>query len=291
MRYRKITPYLFLLPMIVGLFVFRLGPIAAAVFASFTNWNVATAPVFIGLGNFRELFASQYFWLVLRNTVVFILIFTPGVMILAFIMAVLVNQKLKGIAFFRGLFFMPYVTTMVAIAMAFNWIFATRFGVLNSILTRWFNVSNPPAWLSSPTYALIAIAIVAIWKYSGFLMMIFLAGLQSIPADLYEADEIDGANRLQQIIQITLPLLSPVTFFAFIITVIDAFRTFDVTYAMTGGGPNFASTTLAYYVYQNAFIYQRMGYASAISMILLILVAAATFVSFKLKDRLVTYAL
>ncbi|NLG73649.1 MAG: sugar ABC transporter permease [Chloroflexi bacterium] len=291
MRYRKITPYLFLLPMIVGLFVFRLGPIAAAVFASFTNWNVATAPVFIGLGNFRELFASQYFWLVLRNTVVFILIFTPGVMILAFIMAVLVNQKLKGIAFFRGLFFMPYVTTMVAIAMAFNWIFATRFGVLNSILTRWFNVSNPPAWLSSPTYALIAIAIVAIWKYSGFLMMIFLAGLQSIPADLYEAAEIDGANRLQQIIQITLPLLSPVTFFAFIITVIDAFRTFDVTYAMTGGGPNFASTTLAYYVYQNAFIYQRMGYASAISMILLILVAAATFVSFKLKDRLVTYAL
>jgi len=145
--------------------------------------------------------------------------------------------------------------------------------------------------LSSPTYALIAIAIVAIWKYSGFLMMIFLAGLQSIPADLYEAAEIDGANRLQQIIQITLPLLSPVTFFAFIITVIDAFRTFDVTYAMTGGGPNFASTTLAYYVYQNAFIYQRMGYASAISMILLILVAAATFVSFKLKDRLVTYAL
>lgn len=291
MRYRKFTPYLFLLPMLIGLLVFRLGPIVAAVLASFTKWNIATAPDFIGLQNYQELIHSDIFWLVVKNTLVFTLVFAPGVMLIAFGMAVLVNQKLKGIAFFRGLFFMPYITTMVAVAMAWNWIFATRFGILNNMLTHWFNVSNPPAWLSSSTWSLIAIAIVSIWKYSGFLMLIFLAGLQGIPANLYEAAEMDGASRMQQIRHITIPLLSPVTFFAFIITVIDAFKTFDVTYAMTGGGPNFASATLAYYIYQNGFTYQRMGYASAISMLLLVLVGATTLVSFKLKKRIVSYSL
>ena len=206
-------------------------------------------------------------------------------------MAMMVNQKLKGISFFRGLYFMPYITAMVAVAMVWNWIFATRFGILNYVLVKFLNVSSPPAWLADKTWALVAIAIVAIWKAAGFQMMIFLAGLQSIPRSLYEAANIDGATKWQQFLRITVPLLSPVTFFVFVITVIDAFKTFDVTFAMTGGGPNYGSTTLAYFIYQNAFIYQRMGYASSLALFLLVFVGLTTWFSFKVRDRWVEYAL
>jgi ABC-type sugar transport system permease subunit len=277
--------------MLIGLFVFRLGPVAVAIGASFTRWNIQTPPEFLGLANYSEAVNSEIFWLVSKNTLLFTIIFVPGVMILALLMAMMVNQKLKGIAFFRGLYYMPYITAMVAVAMVWNWIFATRFGILNYALVRFFHVSSPPAWLADKTWALVAIAIVAIWKTAGFQMMIFLAGLQGIPRSLYEAANIDGASKWQQFIKITIPLLSPVTFFVFIITVIDAFKTFDVTFAMTGGGPNYGSTTLAYFIYQNAFVYQRMGYAAALALFLLIFVGVTTWFSFRIKDRWVEYAL
>lgn len=291
MKHGKITPYLFILPMIVGLFVFRLGPVAVAIGASFTRWNIQTLPEFLGLANYAEAIDSEIFWMVSKNTLVFTAVFVPGVMILALLMAMMVNQKLMGIAFFRGLYFMPYITAMVAVAMVWNWIFATRFGILNYALTNFLNVASPPAWLAEKTWALIALAIVAIWKAAGFQMMIFLAGLQGIPKSLYEAAKIDGASKLQQFLRITVPLLSPVTFFVFIITVIDAFKTFDVTFAMTGGGPNYASTTLAYFIYQNAFVYQRMGYAAALALYLLVFVGITTMISFKVKERLISYDL
>ena len=291
MRHGKLTPYIFLLPTILGLVVFRFGPVAVAVVASFTRWNIQTSPKFLGFGNYQEAIGSDIFWMVATNTVVFALIFVPGVMIFSLLMATMVNQKLPGIAFFRGLYFLPYITAMVAVAMGWNWIFATRFGILNHVLRTVFDISNPPAWLGDKNWALPAMAIVAIWKSAGFQMLIFLAGLQGIPGSLYEAASIDGAGKRDQFFKITLPLLSPVAFFVFIITLIDAFKTFDVTYAMTQGGPNNASTTLAYFIYQNAFTYSRMGYAAALAMLLLILVVATTLVSFKLKDRLVEYAL
>ena len=291
MKYSKITPYLFVLPMIVGLIVFRLGPVVAAILASFTRWNIQTPPIFLGLRNYSEAISSEIFWLVFKNTVLFALFFVPGVMVVSLLMALMVNQKLRGIAFFRGLYFMPYITAMVAVAMVWNWIFATRFGVLNFVLTSIFQISDPPAWLADRTWALPALAIVAIWKQVGFQMLIFLAGLQGIPHSLYEAAAIDGASRRDQFFKITLPLLSPITFFVFVITVIDAFKTFEVTYAMTGGGPNNASTTLAFYIYQNAFIFGRMGFASTLALFLLLFVGLTTLLSFKLKDRLVEYAL
>ncbi|MDJ0752634.1 MAG: sugar ABC transporter permease [Ardenticatenaceae bacterium] len=291
MRHGKITPYLFILPTIIGVFVFRLGPTAVAAYASFTRWNVRTPPEFLALGNYIELINNETFWLVFRNTLLFTAIFVPGVMIISLLMAMMVNQKLPGIAFFRGLYFLPYITAMVAVAMVWRWIFATRFGVLNYVLTNFFMVADPPAWLADKTWALPSLAIVAIWKQVGFQMLIFLAGLQGIPATLYEAAAIDGASKTKQFFNITLPLLSPITFFIFIITVIDAFKTFEVTFAMTGGGPNNASTTLAFYIYQNAFTFGRMGYASALAMFLMLIVGAATFISFRLKDRLVDYAL
>jgi multiple sugar transport system permease protein len=290
MKYGKLTPYLFVLPTILGLIVFRLGPVAVAIGASFTRWNVQTPPKFLGLNNFVELISSETFWLIFKNTILFTVIFVPGVMIVSLLMAVMVNQKLRGIAFFRGLFFMPYITAMVAVAMVWNWIFATRFGVLNYVLINFFYISDPPAWLADRTWALPALAIVAIWKQVGFQMLIFLAGLQSIPRSLYDAAAIDGANRQQQFFKITLPLLSPITFFVFIITVIEAFKTFEVTFAMTEGGPNNASSTLAFYIYQNAFIFGRMGFASALALFLLLFVGLTTVLSFKLKGRMVEYA-
>jgi multiple sugar transport system permease protein len=195
MKYGKLTPYLFVLPTIVGLIVFRLGPVAVAIGASFTRWNIQTPPKFLGLNNFVELVSSETFWLIFKNTILFTVIFVPGVMIVSLLMAVMVNQKLRGIAFFRGLYFMPYITAMVAVAMVWNWIFATRFGVLNYVLINFFYISDPPAWLADKTWALPALAIVAIWKQVGFQMLIFLAGLQSIPGSLYDAAAIDGAKR------------------------------------------------------------------------------------------------
>ncbi len=291
MKHGKLTPYLFLLPTIVGLIIFRLGPTAVALYASFTRWNVRTPPEPLGLSNYTELMASDTFWLVFRNTVVFTLLFVPGVMVISLLMALMVNQRLRGIAFFRGLYFMPYITAMVAVAMVWRWIFATRFGVLNYVLVTFFNVADPPAWLADKFWVLPALAIVAIWKQVGFQMLIFLAGLQGIPASLYEASAMDGANKRQQFFKITLPLLSPITFFVLVITIIEAFKTFEVTYTMTGGGPNNASTTLAYFIYQNAFTFGRMGYASALAVILMIVVGFTTFVSFRLKDRMVEYAI
>ncbi len=286
MTNKRITPYLFIAPMISGLLIFRIGPIIAAFIMSFTRWNVRTAPTFIGINNYVEAFTTdQFFWQVLRNTLVFAVIYVPGVLVIAMLMALLINQKLRGIAFFRGLYFLPYITSMVAVAMVWNWIFSTRFGLLNYMLRSVFGVADPPRWLADPEYALLVLIIVTIWKTSGFQMMILLAGLQGIPASIYEAARMDGASRWQMFWRITLPLLSPVLFFVLIISIIEAFRTFEVTYSMTGGGPLAASTTLAYYVYQNAFVYNRMGYASSLAYVLMLLAGTITILNFSVRRR------
>jgi len=285
MRHSKITPYLFVAPTVLGLLLFRLGPTLAAFFISFTDWNIRTAPRFIGLGNYQELLNSASFWLVLRNTLVFALVYVPGVMVIALALSLLVNQKLRGISFFRGLYFLPYVTSMVAVAMVWNWIFSTRFGILNSMLRSVFGVTNPPAWLADSQTALMVLIIVTIWKTCGFQMMIFLAGLQNIPKHLYEAARIDGANNWTILWRITLPLLTPVIFFVLITSLLEAFATFEVTYAMTGGGPLFASTTLPFFVYINAFEFNRMGFASAAGYILLLVVGAITAFNFAVRRR------
>ena len=177
---------------------------------------------------------------------------------------------------------MPYITSMVAVAMVWNWIFSTRFGILNNFLNSVFGMSNI-AWLRE--YPLMVLIIVTIWKTSGFQMMIYLAGLQGIPSYLYEAARIDGANRRQQFWYITLPLLTPITFFVLIFSIIGAFRTFEVTFAMTGGGPLHQSTTLAYYIYQNAFEFNRMGFASSAAYVLMLIVGIITILNFYGRRR------
>ena len=285
MRYAKITPYLFILPMLIGLLVFRLGPIAASFGISFTSWNVLSPPRWIGLENYRQLLASPIFWEVARNTLLFAAIFVPLVMVLGLSLALLVNQKLRGSTFFRGVFFMPYITSIVAVALAWKWILATRFGLLNNALIDLFGVRSPPSWLGDPSIALFSVAFVLAWQSAGFQMLLFLAGLQNIDESLKEAARIDGASNLQILRHITLPLLSPITFFVLIISLIASSQTFEVTYALTGGGPQRASTTLAFYIYQNAFVHFQMGYASALAYMLLLFVGGLTAVNFIARRR------
>lgn len=289
MRHSKVTPYLFILPMIVGLLVFRLLPIGASFGISFTSWNVFSPPRWIGLENYRTLLASPIFWEVARNTVVFALVFVPLVMGLGLSLALLVNQKLRGSTFFRGVFFMPYITSIVAVALAWKWILSTRFGLLNNALIDWFGVRSPPSWLGDPSLALFAVAFVLAWQSAGFQMLLFLAGLQNIDESLKEAATIDGATKFQVFRHITLPLLSPITFFVLVISLIASSQTFEVTYALTGGGPQRASTTLAFYIYQNAFVHFQMGFASALAYMLLLFVGTLTLVNFIARRRWVHY--
>ena len=289
MRYSKFTPYLFILPMLIGLLVFRLIPIGASFGISFTSWNIFSPPRWIGLENYRTLLQSPVFWEVARNTVVFALVFVPLVMGLGLSLALLVNQKLRGSTFFRGVFFMPYITSIVAVALAWKWILSTRFGLLNNALIDWFGVRSPPSWLGDPAYALFAVAFVLAWQSAGFQMLLFLAGLQNIDQSLTEAAMIDGATRFQVFRHITLPLLSPITFFVLVISLIASSQTFEVTYALTGGGPQRASTTLAFYIYQNAFVHFQMGFASALAYMLLLFVGGLTLVNFLARRRWVHY--
>jgi ABC-type sugar transport system permease subunit len=285
MRYRKHVPYLFILPMLLGLILFRFGPIIGSFLISFTEWRGTTPPVFIGLGNYAELLASDVFWQVLGNTLRFTVLYVPAVMALGLALALLINQNLKGIAFFRGMYYLPAITSMVAVALVWNWIFTSRYGILNHILRTYLNVSSPPNWLSDPNTVLLVLVIVSVWKSAGFPMMIYLAGLKGIPVHLYEAARIDGANKWQLFRYITLPLLTPVTFFVLIITLFDAFGTFEVTYAITQGGPLYASTTLPYFIYNNAFNFFRYGYSSALAYVLMIIVMIITVINFRVRQR------
>jgi multiple sugar transport system permease protein len=285
MRHNKITPYLFILPMMLGLVLFRFGPFVASFVISFTRWRGARPPEFIGIRNYVELFQSNTFWEIFGNTFIFAALYVPGVLILGLILALLINQKLKGIAFFRGLFFMPYVTAMVAVAMVWNYIFTSRYGLLNYILRTALNIENPPNWLADSETALLVLVIVSVWKSVGLQMMVFLAGLQGIPKYLYESAQIDGANPWQTFWRITLPLLSPVTFFVLTISIFEAFDTFTVTLVMTQGGPINASSTLPFYVYKNAFEFFRWGFASSIAFVLMTVTIVVTMFNFQIRSR------
>ena len=285
MRYSRVTPYLFIGPMILGLILFRFGPIVASFLISFTEWRGTTAPKLIGLGNYVELLESPAFWEILKNTFLFAIVFVPGVMLVGLLLAVLVNQKLKGINFFRGVFYLPAITSMVAVALVWNWIFTSRFGVLNHVLRTVFGVGSPPNWVADSETALLVLIIVSIWKSAGFPMMIFLAGLKGIPQNLYEAARIDGATNWHMFRNVTLPLLTPVTFFVLILSIFDAFQTFEVTFAMTAGGPIYASTTLSYYIYNNSYNFARYGFSSASAYVLMVIVVIITIVQFYFRRR------
>ena len=290
MKYKWYVPFLFILPALLGLFVFRIGPIVTSFAIAFTDWSAFGTPNFIGLENFEYLFeGGSEFYEILRNTLLYSALFVPGVMVSALCLALLVNQKLKGIGFFRVLFFMPVITSTVAIGIVWKWIFGTDLGAINFILRSVLQISDPPSWMNESAYALFIVAFVYIFKRVGYYMIIYLAGLQDIPGSFKEAAAIDGANRWQIFRRITFPLLTPTSFFILIIAIIDSFKSLEIIYTMTRGGPGLASTTLSYYIYQNAFLVFQFGYASAVSIILILVVGIVTALNFYFKDRWVQY--
>ncbi len=285
--YRPWHAWVFILPALLGLFVFRLGPIIFAFFMSFTHWDIFSPPDWVGFSNYAEMFSDPTFWTMLKNTFIFSGIYVPSVMVIGLVLAVLVNQKFRGVNTFRAIFFSPVVTSAVAIGLVWGWLLSPKYGLLNNFL-QLFNVAGP-SWLGDPKWALMSIAFVMTWKMAGYYMILFLAGLQDIPVVLYEASRIDGATPKQTFWHVTLPLLSPTTFFVLIIAIIDSFRNFQIIYTMTRGGPGVSSTTLVYSIYQNAFVFYRMGYASAIAYVLLAIVGGITLANFYLKKRWVKY--
>ena len=277
----------FLLPSIIGLSLFTVIPILTSLGLTFTEWDLLTPPVYVGLDNFRRLIGDQNFWKALSNTLFFIVTYIPLVMVSALTIAILLNQKLKGVVFFRGAFFTPVVSAWVAVALLWQWIFNPRFGLVNYLLG--LIGINGPAWLLDPQWAMPAIVITSVWKDIGFVMIMFLAGLQSIPDEYYEVSSIDGANNWQRFWYITIPLLSPTVFFALIISLINSFQVFDQVWIMTEGGPAGATSVLVELIVKNAFSYSRMGYAATLSWVLFLLVFVVTVFQMRLQRRWVVY--
>ncbi|HOR92041.1 MAG TPA: sugar ABC transporter permease [Rectinema sp.] len=220
------------------------------------------------------------------NTVLFSVIYVIGVMVIGLFLALMVNQKLPGTNFFRAAYYLPVITSAVAIGIIWSWILSPQVGILN-ILVKSVGL-KPPNWLGDTHWALLTVSVIQVWKMAGYYMVLFLAGLQSIPDSVKEAAVVDGANSLQLFFHVTLPMLSPTTFFVLTVAMIDSFKNFELIYTMTRGGPQSSTTTLVYDVYVYGFVHYRMGYASAVAYVLMVLVGAITIANFYIKKRWVT---
>lgn len=280
---RNLTYTIFLGPSLVGVSVFLLGPIIASLGLSFTSWDLLTPPRFIGLGNFQRLWRDPEFWSSLSHTLTFLAGYIPLVMVLGLSVAVALNSQLPGRSFFRAIYFLPVVTSWVAVALIWTWLLNPAYGLINNLLDL-VGITGP-AWLFDPQWAMPAVILTSAWKDTGFVMTILLAGLQGIPRELYEAASIDGANGRRQLLHITLPLLMPALFFALSISLINSFQVFDQVYVMTGGGPAGATTVLVERIVKNAFTFSQMGYASAMSWVLFVLIFITTLIFSRLQRR------
>jgi multiple sugar transport system permease protein len=282
-----VVGYLFVAPLILGLIIFTYGPVLAAFGLSFTKGDYISTPRWIGLGNYRALLEDDLFWTSMRNTLYYVAGVVPAGLILSLLLALAMNQKLRGIVVFRSIFFLPTISSSVAISLMWLWIYNPEFGVLNFLLDL-LGIKGP-AWLSSSEWAMPAVIIMAVWRGLGYNMLIYLAGLQGIPDVYYEAAEIDGAGGWAKFRHITVPLLSPTTFMLLILSVIGAFQVFEYTYVMTGGGPVYATLTIVLHVYNNAFRSFQMGYASALAYVLFFILLGLTIIQFRLQNRWVHY--
>ena len=286
---RRITrnAFTFLAPSFVHLIVFIFTPIAFAAYLSVHRWDIIVSDQpFIGLDNFKEMLSDPTFWNAFKNTFIYSLNVPLG-MIISLSVALMMHKRMKGVGFLRTLYFLPSVTSFVAIALVWMWIYHPSFGAANFFLNL---VGLPPLqWLNSAQTAMISIIIFSVWLGLGYQMVIFLAGLQGIPDELYEAALIDGASGWKRFWRITLPLLKPTTFFILVTSLIGSFQVFTSVYVMTGGGPVRSTDVVVYHIYQAAWEQLRMGYASAMSWVLFIIIMIATWVQFKLMGREVEY--
>ncbi|MYC48048.1 MAG: sugar ABC transporter permease [Chloroflexi bacterium] len=287
------SAYLFVLPSIVFIGVFVIVPIFAALFYSFNDYDLLTAPEFAGLKNYELIGKEPRFWPSIRNTIFFAFGTVPTGIITSLLLAVLINRAIRGIYFFRAMFYMPVVSSFVSVSLIFLWMYEPQFGLANAFLRA---LELPASkWLRGPETALFAIILMSIWKNMGLNMVIYLAGLQSIPPHLYEAAEIDGAGRLSKMFRITVPLLAPTTYFVVIVYFIGALQMFVQVFIMACepqgncGGPLDATITIVLLIYLEAFNNLRMGFASALSFILFVVIGLVTIVNARLLQYEIGY--
>lgn len=288
-RKNTIEAWLFLLPNFIGFLVFTVFAIGFSLWISMHRWDLFSSPTFIGLGNFvRLLTDDRDFKRALLNTLYFAVGIVPLGTAASLCLALLVNRGLKGMTFFRTVMYLPSVSSTIAVGIVWIWLLDPQFGVVNYAL-RSIGLASPPNWLGSVLWAKPALILMHIWQYAGYYMIIFLAGLQGVPEQLYEAAVLDGASSWQKFWRITLPLLSPTTFFVIVMKMIGVFNIFEQPFIMTGGGPSGSTETIVYYIYSNAFEWFNMGYASAVAWVLFILVFGVTLIQFKYQGRWVNY--
>ena len=283
---RNVVGYIFIAPFILGFLLWFLIPALTSIWLVFQDWNMIRPPEFVGLDNFKKIASDKLFWQALKVTTRYTVISVPLSMVLAFLLALLMNTKVRGITFFRTIYYLPSIVPAVANAVLWAWILNSDFGLLNVFLH--FIGLPKIRWLQEPELALPALILMSLWGLGGG-MVIYLAGLQGIPEVFYEAAEIDGAGRWHKLRHVTIPLMSPVIFFNLVMSIIGTFQVFTAGYLITDGGPQNATLFYVLYLYRNAFQYLEMGYAAALAWVLFFVIMGLTLLIFKYVGSLIYY--
>lgn len=287
-RRENLWGWLLISPWLIGFLVFTLGPMIASAYLSFTDWDIITPPKWVGLRNYTYMFFKDPIALhSFRITILYAAISVPLRLVFGLAIALLMNQKVRGIFVFRTIYYLPAVLSGVAVALLWRWVFNSEFGLVNTLLWTLFGVEGP-SWLVDPRWVMSAFIVMSLWDVGGP-MLIYLAGLQGIPSDLYEAAEVDGANTWHRFWKITLPMMTPVLFFNLVIGIIAALQVFTQAFIITEGGPNNATMFSILYMYLNAFRFFKMGYASAIAWLLFVLILVLTLFIFRSSASWVHY--
>lgn len=277
----------FILPSLCGFLVFTFIPVLISLFLSFTKWNFMEgwgAIKFTGVSNYIRLFSDEWFINSYKNNIIFTAITVPVLIALGLVMASIINKHIWGGGAVRTMIFIPYIASVVAVCAVWMVLLQPSYGPINQFL-RLLGVENPPGWLADFKWSLPSIMVIYIWQQVGYYSIVFLSGLKGIPEDVYEAARVDGASSIRQFFSITIPLISPTTFFLTIMGIIGSFKVFDQISVLTQGGPGSSSSVMAYYVYRTAFEYFDMGYANTLAWALFVLVFVVTLIQWKLQDR------
>lgn len=269
----------FILPNFIGFGLLTLVPIVVLFYMSFTNWNVFGKADWIGFANFVRLIGDGSFRISVVNTLYYSAMHIPLTIVVSLGLALLLNNKLRGVAFFRTAAFFPYITSIVAIAVVWNLLFSPEYGPINEFL-RFIGIQNPPGWLTSPEWAMPAVVIVSTWRDMGYYMILFLAGLQTVPRELHEAARVDGASVWQRFVNVTLPCLRPTMFFVTVMLTINSFKIFDLILVMTEGGPGQSTLVMSQFIYRKGFEESQFGYASAAAVVLFFMCIIVTILQF-----------
>ncbi|WP_026486780.1 carbohydrate ABC transporter permease [Caldanaerobius polysaccharolyticus] len=285
-RKEAIAGYLFASPWFIGVILFTIYPIIASIVYSFMDYNILETPSWIGIKNYIDMFHDDLFWKSLGNTFYYVVFSVPLTIIIGLAIALLLNNDIKGIAVYRTLYYMPSIVPLVAGSILWAWIFNPNFGILTNLVES-FGI-EAPGWLSDPAWAKPSLILMSLWGAGGG-MIIYLAGLKNIPRVYYEAAELDGAGTLRKFFYITLPMLSPTLFFQLIMGIIGSFQVFTQAFIMTNGGPNDATLFYVFYLFNNAFRFWKMGYASALAWVLFAIIMFFTWVNFKMSKYWVFY--